>query len=303
MKVLITGGAGYLGCSLCERLSNNELVEEIVIYDNLSGGNYNVFSNTKIQGRKVRFVHANILNNQALSEAMKGCNVVYHLAGKVVNPDSDADSHYFEQVNNWGTANVVYEAIQAEVERFIFLSTVYVYGQGDEPKTINDLPTPNSFYGVSKLRGEKHLNTLPQQMKHYVIRSGSVYGCNACTRFDILLNRLLFEAHHFDKVTITGEGNQIRPFIHLSKLTDSISQLIESDLPSGTYNIVEHNASVMDMVTELIKLYPNLEYTHVNRHIKMKDIIVEPSAEIDKYIPFKHCVFTEEMSEFSLNLW
>ena len=303
MKILITGGAGYIGASLARDLSHSQNVSKIIVFDNLASNRYGLFSNQEANGEKIEFVKATILDNYNLANALKGVDVVYHLAAKVVSPDSDNDSQYFEQINNWGTANVVREAIKANVKHFVYLSSVYVYGQGPEVKTIEDDALPNSFYGISKLRGEEHLTTLPSNIKQHIIRSGSVYGANSSTRYDVLINQFLFESHFFNKLAIHGEGNQIRPFIHINKLSESLSKLPFSELPSGKYNLVEHNTSVMDIVESLNEIYPDLEYNHVNRHIRMKDVIVQPSPEIEQYIPYQPKQFIEEIAEFKKQLW
>ena len=302
-KILITGGAGYIGCSLAEQLSQQADVEKVIVYDNLSKKNYSLFTDHRINGKKVEFIQGTILDNHTLAKAMEGCSVVYHLAAMVITPDSDNDSQYFEQVNNWGTSIVVREAEKAGVETFVYLSTVYVYGQGPETKTTEHTVAPNSFYSTSKLRGEEHVKTLPKNIKTYILRSGSVYGANASTRYDVIINQLLFETHFFKKVSITGQGHQVRPFIHIGKLTESLVQTRNSELPSGTYNLLEHNASILDVVEKLKEVYPDLEYNYVNRHMKMKDVIVEPSEEIQNHIPFSAKEFTEELKEFKNQLW
>ena len=303
MKVLITGGAGYVGSSLVYRLSNQSDVKEVIVYDNLSQKNYALFTNREVNGAKIKFIKANILDNHSLSQALKDIDIVYHLAAKVADPNSDNDSQYFEQVNNWGTANVVREAVKAGIKKFIYLSSVYVYGQGPEKKSVEDTPMPNSFYGISKLRGEEHVKTLPPDINYVIFRSGSVYGANDSTRYDVLINQLQFESHFFKKIFITGEGNQVRPFIHINKLAESLVKVRNSKLPDGTYNLLEHNASVMNIVEQLQELYPDLEFNQVNRHIKMKDVIVIPSEEIKEYIPFTERRFTDELLEFKQQLW
>lgn len=303
MKVLVTGGAGYVGSSLVHQLSKQDDVSEIIVYDNLAKRNYSLFTNQQVNGKKIQFLQANILDNHSLALALNQVDVVYHLAAKVVDPNSDNESQYFEQVNNWGTANVVRESIKAGIQKFIYVSSVYVYGQGPEKKTTEDSPIPSNFYGISKFRGEEHVKTLPNDIDFYIFRSGSVYGANDSTRYDVLINQLQFESHFFHKISITGEGNQVRPFIHINKLAETLSKARNTNLPSGVYNVVEHNASVMDIVEKLLEIYPDLEFNHVNRHIKMKDIIVIPSQEIQEHIPFTEKQFLEELNEFKQQLW
>lgn len=303
MKILITGGAGYVGCSLVERLVRDDRVDQVIIYDSMMRRQYGMFADPQINGRKLSFLQADILDNHSLAKALIGVDVVYHLAAKVVAPDSDSDSQQFEQINNWGTANVVYEVAKSSVRRFIYLSTAYVYGRGDEVRKVTGTPSPHSFYGISKWRGEEHVRTLPDHIDTYIIRSGTCYGYNPCTRFDLFINKFLFEAHYFRRIVIHGDGSQVRPFIHIDKATQSLSALTHSELPSGVYNLLEYNASVMEIVAKLIEVYPDLEYQYVNRHITMSHVMVEPSEEIAQYIPYLPKSFAEELGQFRDTLW
>src|SRR6056297_3665371 len=133
MKVLITGGAGYIGTELTHALAAMPAVDKITIYDNLSRGNHNLFlGERKLPSNKVRFQHGDILDSRKLKQIVAEHNVVFHLAAKVTTPFADAHSHLFEQVNHWGTAEVVYAAEEAGIEQLIFLSSVSVYGSSDQ---------------------------------------------------------------------------------------------------------------------------------------------------------------------------
>src|SRR5690349_6811780 len=106
MNILITGGAGYIGAELVYELSKKDDVTSILVYDNLSRENYNFFTSLshKISNGKVRFEFGELLDSRNLRIALKGIDVVYHLAAKVSKPFSNIDSHIYEQINHWGTA-------------------------------------------------------------------------------------------------------------------------------------------------------------------------------------------------------
>ena len=113
MKVLITGGAGYVGYALVRQLMFAPEISEIIIYDNLSRRNYAFFDHQKFSEKPLRFVHGDILDGRKLNQTLKGVSVVYHLAAKVTTPFADMDAHSFDQINHWGTAQVAYAAAQA----------------------------------------------------------------------------------------------------------------------------------------------------------------------------------------------
>ena len=101
MKVLVTGGAGYIGSELVEKLALDDRVESIIVYDNLSKDNYNLFlSQPLANGHKVIFEQGELLDSRSLKKVLEGVNIVYHLAAKVTTPFANRDPHFFEQVNN-----------------------------------------------------------------------------------------------------------------------------------------------------------------------------------------------------------
>src|SRR5688572_26496380 len=109
MKVLVTGGAGYIGTELISLLIAQENVTEVIVYDNLSRLNFNIFLGLKLKNHsKLSFQKGELLDSRGLRKALKGVDVVYHLAAKVTTPFANTDAHTYEQVNHWGTAELVY---------------------------------------------------------------------------------------------------------------------------------------------------------------------------------------------------
>jgi UDP-glucose 4-epimerase len=106
MKILITGGAGYIGYSLVKQLLEDvEQLHSITIYDNLSRRNYSFFTEAKFDHKPIKFIHGDILDGRQLGQALQGIDCVIHLAAKVTTPFADADAHSFDQINHWGTHN------------------------------------------------------------------------------------------------------------------------------------------------------------------------------------------------------
>ncbi|MEC7241905.1 MAG: NAD-dependent epimerase/dehydratase family protein, partial [Myxococcota bacterium] len=104
MRILVTGGAGYVGTALVEALAKREEVEDVVVYDNLSRSNPNLFLSEKLPSDKIHFVRGDILDSRRLKRELQGIDVVYHLAARVSTPFADADFHGLDQVNHWGSA-------------------------------------------------------------------------------------------------------------------------------------------------------------------------------------------------------
>ena len=220
MRVLITGGAGYIGTELVYSLANENSIEEIIIFDNLSRDNHNLFIKSKVpNATKVRFHRGELLDSRELGKVLDGINIVYHLAAKVTTPFANTDPHFYEQVNHWGTAELVYALEKSSVEKLIYTSSTSVYGSSTKSVDENTPPNPKTFYGISKMRGEEHVQRLKDKMKTYILRSGNVYGYSKSMRFDAVINKFIFEANYSKRITINGDGKQHRSFIHIDQIT------------------------------------------------------------------------------------
>ena len=96
MNVLVTGGAGYIGTGLVDRLIADQSIKKVVIYDNLSRNNYNFFLGGILdQAEKLEFVEGDILDSRKLRKHLQGMDVVIHLAARVTTPFANTDSHFF----------------------------------------------------------------------------------------------------------------------------------------------------------------------------------------------------------------
>ena len=272
MKVLVTGGAGYVGYGLVRQLMSVSEISEIIIYDNLSRRTYAFFDHQKFTEKPLRFVHGDILDGRKLNQLLQEVEVVYHLAAKVTTPFADMDAHSFDQINHWGTAQVAYAAEQQGVKHLIYVSSVSVYGDSEEPVNEESTPNPRSYYGIAKLAGEEQVLRLRNKMKVHVIRSGNVYGYNPTYRIDAVINRFIFEAHFEGRVSIQGTGQQQRAFIHVDKLGAALCQLLTADVDSGVYDLAEHNFSINDILLSVKVLYPELETINVNPNMPRRNI-------------------------------
>lgn len=275
MKVLITGGAGYVGYALVRQLMFAPEISEIIIYDNLSRRNYAFFDHQKFSEKPLRFVHGDILDGRKLNQTLKDVEVVYHLAAKVTTPFADMDAHSFDQINHWGTAQVAYAAEQQGVRHLIYLSSVSVYGDSEKPVSEGNPANPRSYYGIAKLAGEEQVLRLMEKMKVHVIRSGNVYGYNPTYRIDAVINRFIFEAHFEGRVSIQGTGEQQRAFVHVDKLAAGLRQLLSIETSSGTYDLAEHNFSINDILLSVKVLYPELETINVNPNMPRRNISLQ----------------------------
>ncbi len=302
MNILITGGAGYIGTALVQNLINRQEVDSITIYDNLDRVNYNLFlGNDLSKTSKLRFVQGDILDSRGLKKALLGVDVVYHLAAKVTTPFANADPHFYEQVNHWGTAELAYSIEDSEVKKVIYTSSIGIYGgsRGDQLLDEKVVPNPRTFYGISKYKGEDHINRLSDKMETYVLRCGNVYGYNPSMRFDAVINRFAFESNYYKRISINGNGKQKRPFIHIDLLSRTLADIITNEVPSGTYNLVGQNLEVLDVVDAFKELIPELEFIFINQDLNMRGIQVDTNLKLSEFIDIKtDTTFKEDIEEF-----
>ena len=299
MKILITGGAGYLGYSLVKQLLEDvEQLHSVTIYDNLSRKNYSFFTEAQFDQKPVRFIRGDILDGRTLSAALKDIDCVVHLAAKVTTPFADHEMHLYDQVNHWGSAQLTMAIEQSSVKKVIYLSSISVYGSSDSLIDESVEPNPNSFYGISKLEGENQIIPLQNTRDVYILRSGNVYGYNPAYRIDAVINKFMFDANFIGRIKINGSGEQYRSFIHVDKIARAIVSAVHNQCPPGLYNVVEHNMTVNDIVREVRRLYPQLESIHVNYNIRMKDIRTQLPCHIFNYIPLANRSLNEELRAF-----
>lgn len=300
MNVLITGGAGYIGNELVFALQKDPAVKNITVYDNLSRKNYNLFLDTRFGNSKIGFVSGELLDSRKLRQVLKDVDVVYHLAAVVSTPYATENSHLFEQVNHWGTAELVYALEESNVKKVFYLSTTSVYGASDKMINADTPPEPRTFYGSSKLRGEKHVQRLEEKMDTYILRVGNVYGYSPSVRFDAVINRFMFEVNFLGRIQINGNGKQTRAFIHVD---DAVTTLINitkqgDKLPSGIYNLVDKNLSIAEVAGTLKELYPFLEIIYVDEQAVMREIKVLSDERLKSFRSQAQLTLLEELTDF-----
>jgi len=282
-KILITGGAGYVGSAL---LNNDVFPSEkyqVTIYDNLSRNNYNIFT-APLNNKKNIFVQGDLLDSHKLNMALKDIDTVIHLAATVTTPFSEKNSHSFEQNNHWGTAELCSLIENSSVKRFIYLSSVSVYGEGTQGFTIESNPRPTSHYSTSKLRAEQQLSRLPDKIRTTILRTGSVFGIAPVTRFETVINKFMLEGSLYNKILIEGSGEQKRSFISINSLSKIIKSAVENNLNEHLYNAVEYSASINELSHLIKNIFPKLEIGHVDQNYLFPNSFTEKDPRLDAYL-------------------
>ncbi len=267
MNLCITGGCGYIGTSLIDALHELDQVENIYVYDNLSSSRHDFFFNGKSLN-KVTFVQGDILDSYRLKEllaATQKVDTLIHLAAFTSEPYNHIQNLQYEQVNRWGTQNVVRIANESPtVNRLMYLSSSSVYGFRSDID-IDTHPLPENAYGLSKFCGEEYLSLF--RGRGHILRSAHVFGYNRSLRLDTVMNAFFFQALTTGKIRIYGDGEQDRAFVYLPHLIQHITQWVQNGqaIPLS----FDFNASINDIRSFLQDRLPSLEYQFVNRHQTM----------------------------------
>jgi len=247
-KVLVTGGAGFIGYHLCSKLST--LTDYVTIYDNLSSG---TMQNVK-DVPKARFVKGDILDLKTLLSQPKQ-DLIYHLAAQVVvgysmeNPLADFET------NAKGTLYVL-EKARKDDAKVVFASSAAVYGN----PTV--FPTPESYgfhpfscYGLSKVVGEQYCQMYKEQygLDIVITRFANVYGLRCHGVIHDFLDKL---AKNPDKLEMLGTGQNCRDFVHVSDVVEALIMLGErEDVNGEVYNLgLGKTTSVLELADLILQI-------------------------------------------------
>lgn len=236
-KVLITGGAGFIGSHLAEKLCSDN---DVVVLDNLDTGSRDNLSAIK---EDVSFVEGDIRDGEAVKDALREADLVFHCAAQISVERSVENPTETNQINVEGTLRVLDQCRKEDVQRFVFVSSSSVYGSGPElPKREDMQPNPESPYAESKIKGEQHcrqfndLHGLPC----VILRCFNVYGSRqqASSPYASVIPRFISATLRDQKPIVFGDGEQTRDFIFVDDVVDALSRAADVKNARGeTINI------------------------------------------------------------------
>ncbi len=247
MKILITGGCGYVGTVLTHQLLMDG--HQVTVVDTQWFGNHLT-------------PHPNLaMNKQNIREVdaipLEGVEALLHLANIANDPGVELNPTLSWEVNVLAGQQLIDRAVRSGVKQFIYASSGSVYGVKDEPQVTEDLPLmPISVYNKTKMVAERVLLSYQDQMQVHCIRPATVCGWSPRMRLDVSVNMLTLQALKNSRITVFG-GQQTRPNIHIQDMVRVYQHfLAKPELPSGCYNAGFENISILDIAERVTARIP-----------------------------------------------
>jgi len=237
VRVLVTGGAGFIGSHLSEALVR--LGAHVVVLDDLSGGDPGNFESFATDaGNRFRFVEGSILDQDVLAQCVDGCRYVFHQAALGSVPRSVAEPRLFQEVNVTGTLNVLEASRAAGVGRVIFAGSSSAYGDSETlPKIETMPPLPKSPYAANKLACEHLMRAYAASygLDTAVLRYFNIFGSrqNANSAYAAVIAAFAKALYADQHPVVFGDGLQSRDFTYVDNAVHANLLAARRDQPIG----------------------------------------------------------------------
>ncbi|HZU60047.1 MAG TPA: NAD-dependent epimerase/dehydratase family protein, partial [Solirubrobacteraceae bacterium] len=245
MRVLVTGGSGFIGSHVVDRLRARG--HEPVIYDLRPSPWHDPGSVEEVLG--------SITDREALERALHSCDAVAHLAAVADVNDVHASPEDAERVNARGTVAVLEAARRAGVKRIVYASTIWVYsdcaGEAVDEDTL--LPAPSHLYTSTKLAGELYCKAYQELygIDFTILRFGIPYGPRA--REAAVIPAFVGKALRGEPLTLAGDGSQSRRFVYVEDLADGVALGLADVASNRVYNLASDENVTIRQIAERVK--------------------------------------------------
>lgn len=259
MNLLVTGGAGYIGSGLLVKLGEKFPDATITSLDNLTTGDYHYVEHLKEDDRYDLLV-GDVRKKSDLKKAIvSDTSGIIHLAAMPGLKICNDQPKNAINTNIYGTHLLLEEAVNQDVERFIFASSAAVYGTPQEQPISEKHPVkPVNLYGVTKASGEQLVNAcyITHGLNTTILRLSNVYGLSAYTKWKTVIAKFVWQAVHDRPLTVRADGKQQRNFVHVKDVIDAIIRCLGSSkkaVVGETFNIGGQALSVNQIANTVIQ--------------------------------------------------
>ncbi len=264
MRILVTGGAGFIGSHVVEHYQG---CAEVRVLDNLRTG-----YRKNLEGLDCEFVEGSITDADAVRAAMAGVDYVFHLAALISVPESMEKPRECVELNVNGLLNVLDAAAEVGVKKVVLASSAAIYGNNPEvPKVESMQPEPQSPYAITKLDGEYYCGLWSKEGKVQTacLRFFNVFGPrqDPNSAYAAAVPIFIDRASRSEAITVFGDGEQTRDFIFVKEVVGGLAYEAETPAVSGDYKLGNGGSITINQlagkIIELLGSSSKLEYAPV----------------------------------------
>lgn len=288
LKILITGGAGFIGKHLIKSLLKNENI--VTVFDNFSNSDKKS-ELSLIKG--VKIIEGDITKLNDISNAVKDQQIVIHLAAKISVEESIKNPSETFRINVDGTKNVLIACKKNNVKKIIVASSAAVYGESmpNVKSTEKSKIKPISPYGESKIKMEKEIKkfALKYKINYIILRFFNIYGIGQSSEYAGVITKFLERIKNNESLKIFGDGMQTRDFVSIQDVINSIHNAMSYN-KNGVFNIASGKIITVKELAELMILLSKkkLDIQHVplkKGDIRYSDADISQAKENLGYVP------------------
>ena len=289
MKILVTGGAGFIGKHLVKFLLEKNNV--VTIFDNFSDSTKESINGIIKKGAKI--IEGDITKVSDIEKITGDQEIVIHLAAKISVSESITNPSNTFLVNINGTRNILEFCEKSKINHIIVASSAAVYGEGNQYTKIIETQklNPISPYGESKMKMEQEIEKFVKNknLTCTILRFFNIYGLNQSDEYAGVISKFLKKANQKEDLEIFGDGLQTRDFVSINDVVNSINNAVELK-KSGIYNIATgESISIKKLAEKIINISRKdlkvLYFNPKNNEIKFSQASIESSKKDLKYMP------------------
>lgn len=260
-KVVVTGGAGFIGSHIVEYWSKQNA--DVFVLDNLRSG----FEKNLTSFENVTFVKGSITDKEAVFSVLENADYVHHLAAMISVPESVENPFECVSINVNGLLNVLEASAKHKIKKIVHSSSAAVYGDNPvSPKTVSMRPEPKSPYGITKLDGEYYLQSYLENfgLQTISLRYFNVFGPrqDPKSQYAAAIPIFVNNALQNKEIIIYGDGEQTRDFIFVKDVVAANVLAATTENVNGTFNVACGSAISINQLVQLV-----LELTNSNSKI------------------------------------
>jgi len=293
LKILVTGGAGFIGSNLVDRLIS--MGEHVIVLDN-----FDDYYPPKIKRKNIKhnlnkknfeLIKESIRNSKVLSKILKDVEIVFHLAARPGVRPSIKNPKLYHEVNVDGTLNLLNACLDSNVKKIIYSSSSSVYGEPEYLPIDEKHPTnPISPYGATKLAAEKYSYVFSKiyGLRIIVLRYFTVFGPRQ--RPDMAIAKFTMSLLQNIRPQIYGDGKQTRDFTYIDNVVDANILAMKSNINWGIFNIGSGQRISINELLKMLNYICGTSVTPIHRMKRKGDIThtwsdIKKTKEILNYEP------------------